>query len=191
MVPSVSQWNNPEVDKLEASESLRKQEEQATESQPIVYGTPQLMLTAGPNVPVPPQQPYGYGYTAAPGYGQPPQTAFGYGMWTPNYLHPPPPQLNPTPSFHLSSLLCVPHQLPMVFYSQQGPQASNSPLSFLALFFYSVVLFQEKTFNCIEGLLFVLFERNWTTRLFFSTFHIYDYLLRYFCVVLFCFGFFC
>lgn len=71
MVPSVSQWNNPEVsfykpgvsalapkspvahsaaesdpsllcfsqvDKLEASESLRKQEEQATESQPIVYG---------------------------------------------------------------------------------------------------------------------------------------------------------
>lgn len=28
----------PQVDKLEASESLRKQEEQATESQPIVYG---------------------------------------------------------------------------------------------------------------------------------------------------------
>lgn len=97
----------------------------------------------------------------------------------------PHPQLNPTPSFHLFSLLCVPHQLPMVFYSQQGPQASNSPLSFLALFFYSVVLFQEKTLNCIEGLLFVLFERNWTTRLFFSTFHIYDYLLRYFCVVFF------
>lgn len=159
MVPSVSQWNNPEVsfykpllfkspvvftltevwhircrhvppqvDKLEASESLRKQEEQATESQPIVYGkkrphvqkwitvvpfedrfnsvfkysswrclagTPQLMLTAGPNVPVPPQQPYGYGYTAAPNYGQPPQTTFGYGMWTPNYPHPPPPTTQP------------------------------------------------------------------------------------------------
>ncbi|TNN69750.1 Clathrin heavy chain 1 [Liparis tanakae] len=68
------------VDKLEASESLRKQEEQATESQPIVYGTSQLMLTAGPNVAVPPQQPYGYGYPAAPGYGQPPQPGFGYGM---------------------------------------------------------------------------------------------------------------
>lgn len=112
------------MDKLEASESLRKQEEQATESQPIVYGdncltvmqhynllrtlkknveyfflqqpqsglfltcclcgfvagTPQLMLTAGPNVAVPPQQPYGYGYTAAPGYGQPPQPTFGYGI---------------------------------------------------------------------------------------------------------------
>lgn len=27
-----------QVDQLEASESLRKQEEQATESQPIVYG---------------------------------------------------------------------------------------------------------------------------------------------------------
>lgn len=45
-----------------------------------VAGTPQLMLTAGPNVAVPPQQPYGYGYTAAPGYGQPPQPSFGYGM---------------------------------------------------------------------------------------------------------------
>ena len=38
------------------------------------------MLTAGPNVAVPPQQPYSYGYTTAPGYGQPPQPSFGYGM---------------------------------------------------------------------------------------------------------------
>uniref|UniRef100_A0A9J8D1M9 Clathrin, heavy chain a (Hc) n=2 Tax=Cyprinus carpio TaxID=7962 RepID=A0A9J8D1M9_CYPCA len=70
------------VDKLETSESLRKEEEQATETQPIVYGTPQLMLTAGPSVPVPPQQAYGYGYTAAPGYPQAPQAqpGFGYGM---------------------------------------------------------------------------------------------------------------
>ncbi|KTG42705.1 hypothetical protein cypCar_00016438 [Cyprinus carpio] len=70
------------VDKLETSESLRKEEEQATETQPIVYGTPQLMLTAGPSVPVPPQQAYGYGYTAAPGYPQAPQPqpGFGYGM---------------------------------------------------------------------------------------------------------------
>ena len=45
-----------------------------------VAGTPQLMLTAGPNVAVPPQQAYGYGYTAAPGYAQPPQPSFGYGM---------------------------------------------------------------------------------------------------------------
>lgn len=47
----------------------------------FLAGTPQLMLTAGPNVAVPPQQPYpGYGYTApAPGYGQP-QPGFGYGM---------------------------------------------------------------------------------------------------------------
>ncbi|XP_016119925.1 clathrin heavy chain 1-like [Sinocyclocheilus grahami] len=70
------------VDKLDTSESLRKEEEQATETQPIVYGTPQLMLTAGPSVPVPPQQAYGYGYTAAPGYPQAPQAqpGFGYGM---------------------------------------------------------------------------------------------------------------
>ncbi|KPP70923.1 clathrin heavy chain 1-like, partial [Scleropages formosus] len=70
------------VDKLDASESLRKEEEQATETQPIVYGTPQLMLTAGPSVAVPPQQAYGYGYTAPPAYGQhpQPQPGFGYGM---------------------------------------------------------------------------------------------------------------
>uniref|UniRef100_A0A3B3WPY1 Uncharacterized protein n=1 Tax=Poecilia mexicana TaxID=48701 RepID=A0A3B3WPY1_9TELE len=43
-------------------------------------GTPQLMLTAGPNMAVPPQQAYGYGYTGAPAYGQPPQPSFGYGM---------------------------------------------------------------------------------------------------------------
>lgn len=36
--PSVLVVFPPQVDKLEASESLRKQEEQATESQPIVYG---------------------------------------------------------------------------------------------------------------------------------------------------------
>uniref|UniRef100_A0A8C7ZSY1 Clathrin, heavy chain a (Hc) n=1 Tax=Oryzias sinensis TaxID=183150 RepID=A0A8C7ZSY1_9TELE len=67
------------VDKLETSESLRKEEEQATETQPIVYGTPQLMLTAGPSVPVAPPQPYGYGFQ--PGFTQPAaQPGFGYGM---------------------------------------------------------------------------------------------------------------
>lgn len=45
-----------------------------------IAGTPQLMLTAGPNVAVPPQQAYSYGYAAAPGYNQPPQPGFGYGM---------------------------------------------------------------------------------------------------------------
>uniref|UniRef100_A0AAQ4R148 Clathrin, heavy chain a (Hc) n=1 Tax=Gasterosteus aculeatus aculeatus TaxID=481459 RepID=A0AAQ4R148_GASAC len=69
------------VDKLETSESVRKEEEQATETQPIVYGTPQLMLTAGPSVPVVPQQPYAYGYQAPAGYAQPAaQPGFGYGM---------------------------------------------------------------------------------------------------------------
>lgn len=65
----------------------------------------------------------------------------------------------------------------------RGHKQATAHSRFWHYFFYSVVLFQEKTLNCIEGLLFVLFERNWTTRLFFSTFHIYDYLLRYFCVV--------
>lgn len=33
------------MDKLDASESLRKEEEQATETQPIVYGNLYLFLT--------------------------------------------------------------------------------------------------------------------------------------------------
>ncbi|KAG5837570.1 hypothetical protein ANANG_G00240740 [Anguilla anguilla] len=79
--PDVMREYLSKVDKLDASESLRKEEEQNTETQPIVYGTPQLMLTAGPNVAVPPQQAYGYGYTAPAGYGQPPpQPGFGYSM---------------------------------------------------------------------------------------------------------------
>jgi len=46
-----------------------------------VAGTPQLMLTAGPSVPVAPQQAYGYGYQAPAGYAQPAaQPGFGYGM---------------------------------------------------------------------------------------------------------------
>ncbi|CAK8683084.1 clathrin heavy chain 1 [Clavelina lepadiformis] len=36
------------VDKLETSESVRKQEEEQTENKPIVYDNPQLMITAGP-----------------------------------------------------------------------------------------------------------------------------------------------
>lgn len=52
---------------------------------------------------------------------------------------PPPPPLDPTrllPSICL--FLCVSHQRPMVVYSQQRPQASNSPLWFwvLYLFYY-------------------------------------------------------
>lgn len=35
-----------QVDKLESSESIRKEEEQATETQPIVYGESPLMTSA-------------------------------------------------------------------------------------------------------------------------------------------------
>nr|XP_032803267.1 clathrin heavy chain 1 isoform X2 [Petromyzon marinus] len=70
------------VDKLDASESVRKEEEQAAEATPIVYGQQQLMITAGPATVVPPPPQAGFGYAAyppgAPGaYGQPP---YGYGM---------------------------------------------------------------------------------------------------------------
>ena len=44
-------------------------------------GTPQLMLTAGPTVPVAAQPAYAYGYQAPAGYAPPPaQPGFGYGM---------------------------------------------------------------------------------------------------------------
>lgn len=47
----------------------------------VFAGTPQLMLTAGPSVPVAPQQAYGYGYQAPAGYTQAtPQPGFSYGM---------------------------------------------------------------------------------------------------------------
>uniref|UniRef100_A0A803XN81 Clathrin heavy chain n=1 Tax=Meleagris gallopavo TaxID=9103 RepID=A0A803XN81_MELGA len=63
------------VDNLDASESLRKEEEQVTEPTPIVFGQ-QLMLTAGPSA-VPPQTNFPYGYTA-PGFTQPP--VYGFNM---------------------------------------------------------------------------------------------------------------
>ncbi|EMP40258.1 Clathrin heavy chain 1 [Chelonia mydas] len=63
------------VDKLDASESLRKEEEQVAEPTPIVFGQ-QLMLTAGPSA-VPPQANFPYGYTA-PGFTQPP--VYGFNM---------------------------------------------------------------------------------------------------------------
>ncbi|XP_033115342.1 clathrin heavy chain 1 isoform X2 [Anneissia japonica] len=42
------------VDKLAESESQRKEDEQAQETQPIVYGDSQLMITAGPAMGMPP-----------------------------------------------------------------------------------------------------------------------------------------
>uniref|UniRef100_A0A8C9F7E3 Clathrin heavy chain n=1 Tax=Pavo cristatus TaxID=9049 RepID=A0A8C9F7E3_PAVCR len=63
------------VDNLDASESLRKEEEQVTEPTPIVFGQ-QLMLTAGPSA-VPPQTNFPYGY-AGPGFTQPP--VYGFNM---------------------------------------------------------------------------------------------------------------
>ncbi|KAG8146272.1 putative Clathrin heavy chain protein [Naja naja] len=64
------------VDKLDASESLRKDEEQVAEPTPIVFGQ-QLMLTAGPNA-IPPQANFPYAYPTAPGFGQPP--VYGFNM---------------------------------------------------------------------------------------------------------------
>ncbi|XP_062038064.1 clathrin heavy chain 2 isoform X3 [Lepus europaeus] len=62
------------VDKLDAWDSLRKQEERMVEPAPLVLGQ-QLMLTAGPAAsPAPASFPYGY--AAAPAFSQPPVYGF-------------------------------------------------------------------------------------------------------------------
>ncbi|XP_042765828.1 clathrin heavy chain 2 isoform X6 [Panthera leo] len=62
------------VDRLDASESLRKQEEHVVEPAPLLFGQ-QLMLTAGPAAgPAPAGFPYGY--AAAPAFAQPPVYGF-------------------------------------------------------------------------------------------------------------------
>ncbi|XP_077730807.1 clathrin heavy chain 2 isoform X4 [Canis aureus] len=62
------------VDRLDASESLRKREEHVVEPAPLLFGQ-QLMLTAGPAAgPAPAGFPYGY--TAAPAFAQPPVYGF-------------------------------------------------------------------------------------------------------------------
>lgn len=69
--------------------------------------------------------------------------------------HPPPPSLGPStflPSHHPPSLS---HQLPMVFYTQQRPQASDSPLWFSLLFF---IVFCYKRKKALQGLSFLLAE---------------------------------
>ncbi|XP_077996053.1 clathrin heavy chain 1 isoform X1 [Glandiceps talaboti] len=65
------------VDKLTESESIRKEEQEAQESQPIVYNEPQLMITGGPQMGIPPQ-----GMAMPPqNIGMmPPQPGYGYGM---------------------------------------------------------------------------------------------------------------
>ncbi|KAL3856702.1 hypothetical protein ACJMK2_011426 [Sinanodonta woodiana] len=61
------------VDKLEESEAVRSEEEQKAEERPIVFGEPQLMITAGPGLMPPPsvspQPGYGAGYGGMPPYG--------------------------------------------------------------------------------------------------------------------------
>lgn len=64
------------VDKLEQSEAVRTEEEQKAEERPIVLGEPQLMLTAGPGMAMPPQ-----GYPGPSYGGMPPgMPAYGYSM---------------------------------------------------------------------------------------------------------------
>lgn len=75
--------------------------------------------------------------------------------------HPHHPRPDPTPSLRLSFSLCVPHQLPMVLYSQQGPQSKQQPTLVLSTIFFNMSsCYKRKRFNCIEGLLFVLFEKK-------------------------------
>lgn len=69
-------------------------------------------------------------------------------------IDPPSPSSGPSTfllSHHPPSLS---HQLPMVFYTQQGPQASDSPLWFSLLFF--ILLFCYKKKMVLQGLSFLM-----------------------------------
>lgn len=66
------------VDKLEQNEAQRAQEGESEQQQTsMIMPEPQLMLTAGPGMGMPPQ--YAAGYGAAPGYA-PNMQYQGYGM---------------------------------------------------------------------------------------------------------------
>lgn len=65
------------VDKLEQNEAQREKEDETVEHKNIITMEPQLMITAGPAMGIPPQ--YAQNYAAAPGYA--PNMAYpGYGM---------------------------------------------------------------------------------------------------------------
>lgn len=80
-------WNNfrlqvvreytSKVDKLEANEVQREKESETVEHKNIITMEPQLMITAGPGMGIPPQ----YAQTYAPGYAAAPNMPYqGYGM---------------------------------------------------------------------------------------------------------------
>lgn len=65
------------MDKLEQNEAQREKEDETVEHKNIITMEPQLMITAGPAMGIPPQ--YAQNYAAAPGYA--PNMAYpGYGM---------------------------------------------------------------------------------------------------------------
>lgn len=126
------------------------------------------MLTAGPNVAVPPQQPYGYGYTAAPGYGQPPQPSFGYGMWThnPNPLPPLDPIMTWPDTFLPSVLLSLcsspaSHGLLLT----TGATSKQQPTLVLSFSFFKLlcVLLHEIHLTALKDFYLHCLKRNWTT----------------------------
>lgn len=85
--------------------------------------------------------------------------------------HTHPPQLDPTPSLHLSFSLCSsPASYGLLLTT--GATSKRQPTLVSSTIFYSVVLSQDKTFNCIQRTSYYLYclKRNWTTCLF--VFHI-------------------
>lgn len=174
------------MDKLEASESLRKQEEQATESQPIVYGkdggvgpvndacpllgSNKVIVTLFCDVCVC-RNTTAHAHSGAQrgrassaavrlrlhsSAGLRPATTAQLRLRHVIDPHPPPPHPSSGPSTFLPSHHpSLSHQLPMVFYTQQGPQASDSPLWFSLQFF---ILFCYKRKTALQGLSLLLSE---------------------------------
>lgn len=84
---------------------------------------------------------------------------------------------------HLPSIcpsLCVPHQLPMVFYSQRATSKQQPTLVLSTIFLLCRPVTRENVqLHRRDLLLFLLFEKKLDHVCLFFTFHIYDYLFRF------------
>lgn len=95
---------------------------------------------------------------------------------------PHPPRLVPTPSFHLSFSLCSSPASYGLLLATGATSKQQPTLVLSTIFLLSCTVTREKRINASKGLLFLLFEKKLDHVCFFFTFHIYDYLFRFFYV---------
>lgn len=113
-----------------------------------------------------------------------PATTAQLRLWHVNNLNTPPhpPRLVPTPSFHLSFSLCSSPASYGLLLATGATSKQQPTLVLSTIFLLSCPVTREKRINASKGLLFLSFEKKLDHVCFFFTFHIYDYLFRFFYV---------